>query len=496
MTVGAWTLYRGKLRLFLAPVRRHPVVVAVLILVAVALLAGMFTFGYFLPELPIPMADLVETFALSLSILAGLGLLTSPGGGMMLQPAEVDFAAVAPVTVRQFAFADALFQVTLFGVSLPGIVVFSLGYGIRTGAPPLTILAPPLVIIIALFSYTLFIQSLGIARLLRKRWALPLSLVLFAILIAPAVARLLFRSPVTYASLPYPTTGVAQAVLVPFGQGGWSNLPALGAFVAIAVAANLWATRRPFLPNLRGTFGLAFTSEGKRLQQEALLRAFGRIRRGEGARLYRPTLLNTMATLHLVRMARDGTLFLAAILGFVFGLPSLLANDSLATGGLYVALFLPVAAAGQWMISDRPNLWIVRATAAPPEAYFTGWWVSLSAVVAAIGVAIGLVAWIVSGTFDAIGIGAAVGGALGASAGALFCAARFPYAPNEFSVRPFLHMIVTAIFGGLAAIPVVAIGFVLASNLVLAGLTILPVLAVSSWLLHKFVRATTKTPAA
>lgn len=495
MTVTVWTLYRQKLRIFLAPMRRHPAAAVALVLLALLLVGGMFAFGYFLPDAPFSQGNLVEALALPLSLLAAVGLLTSPGGGMMLQPAEVDFVAVAPVTVRRFALADAMFQATLFGIILPAVTLLALGYAARTGTPLWMAAVPPAVLIAALFAYTLFIQALGIARLLRRRWAVPLALVLFAILLAPLVAQIAFGLDVAYASLPYPTTAVAQAALLPFGRGSWTGIPVLLAFVAVAIAANAWATNRPYLPNLRGTFGLAFTGEGKRMQQEAFLRAFGRLRREDGARLYRSTIPKTMAALHVARMTRDGTIFLAAVFGFVLGLPSFLANGSLAYGGLYVAFFLPVAAAGQWMVSDRANLWIVRTTGTPAEAYFSGWWVGLASIVAAIGVAIGLVASLASGRLDSVGIAASVAGALGASAGSVVCAAKFPYAPNEFSARPFVHMVLTAIFGGVTVLPILAVDFALGSSRVASGLIFLGILAASAWLLRGFVRATTKHPA-
>ena len=495
LTVTVWTLYRFKLGVFLAPMRRHPLIIVALAFVAILGLAGMFVFGYFLPDSGILQGDLVEALAVPLSLLAAVGLLTSPGGGMMLQPAEVDFVAVAPVTVRRFAFADALFQATLFGIGIPAISVLSLGFALRTGAPLWAALWTPAMAFVALLAYTLFIQAFGIARLLRKRWALPLALTLFAILLAPAVARVVLGTMIAYASLPYPTTAVAQAAFLPFGRGTWIGLPVLLAFILVAVGASAWATNRPSLPNLRGTFGLAFSGEGKRMQQEALLRLFGRLRRGDGARLYRPTIAQTMRALHGVRMTRDGTLFFAAIFGLVLGLPSLMSGGSLGSAGLFVAFLLPVASAAQWMISDRPNLWIVRSTATPPEAYFAGWWVSLVALVGTVAAVIGLASSLASGTVDPVGIEAAIAGALGACAASLFCAAKLPYAPNEFSVRPLAHMVLTAIFGGLVALPILALGFALASNAPVAALAGLPVLAVSAWLLHGFVRATTKHPA-
>jgi hypothetical protein len=495
MTVSAWTLYRFKLQMFLAPIRRHPVAAVALVPLAALVLAGTFAIGYFLPDTGFALGNLVETLALPLSLLAAVGLLTSPGGGMMLQPVEVDFVAVTPVTVRRFAFADAMFQATLFGVGLPALMLLALGYALRTGAPLWAALVPPFVTAASLVGYTFFLQALGIARLLRKRWAFPVALTLFAIFLAPAVVRIVFRVPEAYSLLPYPTTAVAQVALLPFGMGAWVGVPVLASAILVAIAASAWATNRPFLPNLRGTFGLAFTGEGKRLQQEALLRAFGRFRRVEGARVNRPTLRATMTVLHATRMARDGTLFLAAIFGFALGLPSLLAGDSLVYGGLYVAFFLPVASAGQWMISDRPNLWILQTSGARAESYFSGWWVALAAVVGVIAAAIGIVASAASGRLDIVGISAGVAGALGASAGAVFCAAKLPYAPNEFTVRPLVHMLLTAIFGGIAVLPIAALGFVLGSSALLLVGPSLAVLVASAWLFHKFVMATTKNPA-
>ena len=41
VTVTAWTLYRFKLRIFLAPMRRRPLVAVALVLIAIVALGGM-----------------------------------------------------------------------------------------------------------------------------------------------------------------------------------------------------------------------------------------------------------------------------------------------------------------------------------------------------------------------------------------------------------------------------------------------------------------------
>jgi hypothetical protein len=56
-------------------------------------------------------------------------------------------------------------------------------------------------------------------------------------------------------------------------------------------------------------------------------------------------------------------------------------------------------------------------------------------------------------------------------------------------------MMLTAVFGGITALPILALGFALGSNVLLAGLAALPILAASAWLMHAFVRATTRNPA-
>ena len=147
------------------------------------------------------------------------------------------------------------------------------------------------------------------------------------------------------------------------------------------------------------------------------------------------------------------------------------------------------------MISDRPNLWIVRTSGTRPEAYFAGLWVSLAGLVAVVGFVIGLVASATSRRLDIVGIAAPVAGAFGASAGSVFCAAKIPYAPNEFSARPLAHMIVTAMLGGVGVLPILGVGFALGSNGVLVGFGVLTILAASAWLFHAFVRATTRHPA-
>ncbi len=494
MTVTAWTLYRFKVAMFTSALRRQPAGAAAFLVLAILILPGAFAMGYFLPESPFASADLVETFALPLSIVAALGLLAAPGGGMLLQPAEVDFVAVAPVSVRRFALADALFQCTVFGASLPVIGIGVLGYTLRAGVPLWAALVPVGMYALSLFLFTLFVQALGIARLFQRPWVLPVTAGLFVALIAPAIARSALRLPAAYSNLPYPTTAAVQVALLPFGSGGWTGVPIFAAFALLAVAANRWATREPSLPNLRGTFAFSFTPEAKRTQQEALLRAFGHLRRAEGARLHRPSLVRTMAVLHFVRMTRDGTLFLSAILALAIGLPSAFSAAPFSFGGFYVSMFLAVAAVAQWMATDRTNNWIVRVSGVPPEAFYVGWWASLAALATGIGIAIALVAGVVLGSIDGVGIAATVAGSLGAVAGSVVAAARWPYVPNEFSMRPILHMTVTGVLGGVFVVPIIAAAFALTGSPGAAAVIATSV-AVAGAVSFTLVRSATRNPA-
>lgn len=496
LTVGILTLYRFKLRMFLGPLRRQPALIALLVILAFLLLPGAFAVGYFFADLPFVAGSLVEVGAFGLSVLAAMSLLAAPGGGLMLQPAEVDFVAVAPVSVRRFVLADALFQTTAFGVGLPAVGIASLGYTLRTGAPVWAFLVPVAVLLLFLFLGILVIQVLGIARLLRRRWALPAALFLFAVLVTPAAARFVLGIPTAYANLPYPTTAAMQVALLPFGLGDWIGIPILAAFAVAVLAAHAWATRIPSLPNVRATFAaFGFSPEAKRVQQEAMLRAFGRIRRAGSTRIHRQSLRITMAVLHRVRMTRDGTLFLTAVLAVALGFPSLLAGNAFTFGGLYLVLFLPIAAVGQWLATDRPNLWIVRVAGGSPQAFFVGWWLVLAAIVGAAGATISLLAGLPAGRVDGVAVDISVAGAFGATAGSVLCAARFPYAPNEFSARPLIHFFLTSVFGGLGTIPVFAAGFVFRGSPVLVAVSIVLLVAAIGWLSLKLVEYGTRNPA-
>ncbi|HEV8594846.1 MAG TPA: hypothetical protein VGR51_04880 [Thermoplasmata archaeon] len=493
MTVGVLDLYRLKLHMYLGPVRRQPALLAVFVLLAFLVLPGAFGIGYFFGEAIGPLGDLVENAALGLSMFAAIALLAAPGGGLMLQGAEVDFVAVAPVSVRRFVLADALFQTTAFGIGLPAIALGSLGFTLRTGAPVWTFLVPPFVFVTVLFLGVLVVQTIGIARLAGNRWALPLALLLFGLLVAPAFARFALHIPVAYARLPYPTTAAIQVALLPYGLGSWAGVPVLLAFGALVVAAHAWVTDRPSIPNLRATFAaFGISPESRRIQQAAMMRVFGRIRRAGGTRVYRPRLLATMAALHRVRMTRDGTLFLALILSVALGLPSFLAGPEFSFGGFYVVVFLPIAAVGQWMATDRSNLWIVKVSSGSPQSFFSGWWLALGSLVAIAGAAVSLIGGLGTGRIDAGGIGISVAGALGACAGAVIAAARFPYAPNEFTVRPFLHFLLTGLFAGLAVAPAAAAGFLL-SGLALA-VVLAAILIGVGWGLFLLVGRATKNP--
>ncbi len=459
MSGAVGTMYRFKLAMFLGPIRRQPAVAVAVGLLAVIFLPAAFGFGFLLPDLPFAQGGFANLASLTLSLFAAFLLISAPGGGVLLQPAEVDFVAVGPVTVRQFARADLLFQATLFGAGLPFVLLFALGYTLRVGAPSWSFLVPFFAVGALLFILIALVQALGIARLLGKPWALPVAALGTVALLAPAALGFAFRVPVQYSSLPFPTTAAVQVALLPFGGGSALGLPLLVAYGGVAFLAHMWATRHPYLPNVRATFALALGPEGKRRQQEVLLRAFGRVRRIGGSRMYRPTVFATMARLHFARMTRDGSLVLSAVIAVVFTVPFLgFGATSGGLGAAYVALILPMVSVAQWMVSDRGNLWILLVSGRDPETFFVGWWAALGGFVAAVAAAIALIAGLAAGRPDGTAVAVAVAAGIGGAAGAVIAAARFPYAPNEFSVRPLLHLVLAGLGAAAGAVPVYAIG--------------------------------------
>jgi len=163
-------------------------------------------------------------------------------------------------------------------------------------------------------------------------------------------------------------------------------------------------------------------------------------------------------------------------------------------GGLYILMILPVAAAGQWMVTDRPNLWILAVSGARPATFFVGWWIGLAAITGATGAAITLSAGIASGRFDAIGLAATVAGALGGCAGSVAAAAKFPYAPNEITVVPFLHFLLTGGMAAAALLPVFLIGWALGPIPVVLWAVLIPAVACVGLLARAFVAAAAKNP--
>jgi hypothetical protein len=491
--MGVWTLYRFKLSLFLGPIRHQPAAIVGFGLLAVLLVPSAFSFGYFLPELPWAtggLTALAEVGALGLSVVVAFFLPTALSGGLLVHPAEIDFVATAPVTVRQFVLADLLLQGTVYGTAFPLVFLGAAGYTIRTGAPLWAALVPIAAFLLLGFVVVTAIQVLGIARLLQKRWAGPAIGLVFVLLLAPAILRFALRLPTGYAGLPYPTSAAVDVALLPFGAGSWTGLPVLLAYAGGAAIAHAWATSRGSLPNLRPTFAFATMFQPglqKQRQQEAMLRAFGRLRL-RGARLHRPSLVGTMTRLHLVRMTRDGTLFMTAILGAVFGAIYFGAPEAGAVGGSYAVVVLPVAAVAQWMASDRPNLWLVAVSGPPPQAFFQGMWLSLGAFTAVVGTVLSAIPPIVTGRLDASTPVVVVGAALGAVAVSVVCAARFPYPPNALSIRALVHFLLTGVGAGLGGLPVLA-AMTAAGSLApwaapLAGLAVIPAVAL---LLHLIV---------
>ena len=458
-----WTLYRFKVRAFVGPVLRQPATLAAFVLLALVFLPGAVAMGYFLPDLPWAAAGLEEIGAMALSMLLAFNLPTALAGGLVLHPAEVDFAATTPVTVRRLALADLLFQGTIQGTGLVVAGLGAIGYTVRTGAPPWAFLVPVAAFLLLGLTFVLTVQALGIARLVRKRWAGAAIGVVFVLLLLPAILRFALSLESGYAGLPYPSTAAVEVALLPFGEGSWTGLPILLGWLGLAAAANLRATARASLPNLRPAAALAVMFEPaaqKRMQQEAMTRLFGRFRRAGGARLHDPSLTRTMMRLHLARMARDGTLFMMAILCVLFGAIYLGVPEAGASNAGFVVLVLPIAVVGQWMVSDRPNLWLVAVSGQRPEAFFRGWWLGLGAITATLGVAISMVPTLLRGTVDLVSPILLAGAALGAVALAIVAAARWPYNPSTFSFRPFVHLLLGGIGAGLGGLPVLAAWFV------------------------------------
>jgi len=458
-----WTLYRFKVRAFLGPVIRQPATLVAFVLLALLLLPGAAAMGYFLPDLPWAAAGIEEVGALGLSMLLAFNLPTALAGGLVLHPAEVDFAATAPVTVRRLALADLLFQGTIQGSGLVAAVFGAIGYTVRTGAPPWAFLVPVGAFVVLGVTFVLTVQALGIARLLRKRWAGAAIGALFALLLLPAILRFALSLPTGYADLPYPTSAAVRVALLPFGGGDWTGVPILLAWLGLAAAANLRATARATLPNLRPAAALAVMFEPaaqKRMQQEAMTKFFGRFRRAGGARLHDPSLTRTMMRLHLARMARDGTAFMMVVLCVLFGTLYLGVPEAGASNAAFIVYVLPVAVTGQWMVSDRANLWLVAVSGQPPETFFRGWWLGLGAITGTLGFAIALLPTLVRGPIDLVSPFLIAGGALGAVALVIVAAAKWPYNPSAFSIRPFAHLILGGLGAGLGSLPVLAAVFV------------------------------------
>ena len=432
-------------------------------MVAAVFLPGAFGLGYFLPDL-FASAGPLEMGTLATSLALIFYLPTALSGGLLLHPAEIDFVAVAPVSVRRFALADLLFQATVYGLGLPLAIAAAIGYGVRTNAPTWAALAP--IGALAAFGATaiLTVQALGIARSLGRRWAAPLTLALIAILLAPAILRFALRLPAGYAAYPLPTTAAVDLALLPYGLGSWAGLPVLLAFLGAAAVANLAMTARGSVPNLRATFAFAALFEPglqRQLQAEAMLRAFGRLRRREGARLYRPTILRTMARTHTVRMTRDGTLFMMILLSSVFAVLLVGAPKGVSIGGGYVVVVIPVAAVAQWMQTDRANLWLVAVSGQRPGTFYQGWFLTLGAATAILGAVLALLGSVVAGAPDPLGPLAIAGGGLGAASLAVVCAARFPYVPSQLSVRALIHFLLAGVGAGIGSLPIAAATFAL-----------------------------------
>ena len=478
------TLYGFKVRQFFGPLRHSLAAVALIVVLALFTVPGLFVVGLFIVDTPIwTSARLGDFFAAGLSTFLAFDFMFALSGGTLTHQSEIDFAATSPIRPREYLVADLLFQFTVTDAfAIPALVFAGAGLGVRTGAWPQ--IAAAILAFLAFVALGLAVgQALGLAVAARRPGAKTAAIVFLFLLLLPA-AHFAWPAVPAYSEFPFPSTAAAYLILGLL-KGGSVLVPALTFALFGAAIAGVWALQggRDVFPNLRPTMRVAFGQMDMRktaVQQEAMTRGLSRLTRRFPVDLMRGTPVRMMTRLHLTRIVRDGSILMVALMTGIMVMAGALNREgnaalpeaSFLTSG-WVALLIPVILSFNWNATERANLWTVAMAPRYLGTYFRGLYRALGVLT----VAIAVLAAVATGTVTALGILASGLMAVAACGISVVVVAAVKMPTDAFSLRsaiPFIVVPLVALGAGApfvgflilsATLPPLAVGLALAYSI-------------------------------
>ena len=457
-------VYGFKFRQFFGPVR-HSVATLVLLGSGAAItLPFVMIIGYFVPSTPVwgsPM--LPELLGAGLSAFLAFDLLFALSGGTLTHPSEIDFFTTAPLRPREYLLADLLFQFTVTdALAIPTLVFAGVGLGLRTGAWSGVVAAILAFLGFAAMGLALG-QAVGLSVVAGRRGAKAGLVGLVILLMVPA-GHVFWPWVPGYGSVPFPSTEVAN-LIHGFLFGGdllFPGIVATGFAIVVGVAWILQSGKDVF-PNLRPTMRLAFGQTDLRrtaMQAEVLTRGLSGLTRRVTVDLMKGAPLGMMTRFHLVRILRDGSLLMVALLTgmlVLIGAANRLGDAppsdvSILTTG-WAGLMIPVILSFNWNATERPNLWTVAMAPRYLGTYFRGFYRATSLVTVAAGVIGALAASVAS----PMGIIAALAMAIAACGMAVRIVAAVRIPSDAFSLRSLIPFLVVPPIAILAGAPLVVL---------------------------------------
>jgi hypothetical protein len=467
----ALALFTYKLRFFFGPSLRGrfgplSYIALVLIFLPSGFLFGLQLGGSLRMAEPGAAIGLLST---PLAALLSFGLLYSLGAGITAHASEFDFFFTADVRPREYLVADLAFQfVSLLAAGGMAAAVAAVAMVRAVGLPMDA--AGPLFAILAAYTFFVLMTS-QVLVILRVRFprvpVRPLSLVLLALSLLPAIGVAQPAFPIRFEALPLPSTafGTLGAAALGVAPAGPSDMALALAYVGGIAAAWAPLSGLYIVHGLRPTLSAGFgqVDLGARLEwQRRATARLGRVTTRIRLQTDRGSDTALMARLHLVRIWRDGSILFVILFASIGLLPAGLgASEALAATipMTQTLTFLMGILAINWSFYERENLWLVITAARPAGPYFRGLMLALAAIALAVTVAfLALVAATRSVVLPIESLALPIASPIAAAFVAAALLTRIKLRPSAFSFAAlgvFFLVSLGGFLGGLAAQAVV-----------------------------------------
>ncbi len=363
-----WALLAAKVRQYFGHVRRSPRSVLALLtfyLLWTFVVGALALFLRFLGSTsPGGQSGALETLSIvTVTAMLAIGAFLGTRGGITAFPYEVEFVLTTPVRPHVFLLSDLLFQVMLLGVySVPTslVAIAVLTYPMHARYLPAAALSYTTAILMAAMTSHLLGVSrsvVGVRASTVLGWAV---MGLFSLPLVLLAAGLELPQWASY----HPVQALALLL-----SGDSSRLPVVALYLAFLVAAYAAASRVDFYTSVSPVLLTVLMEPPKRMPR--YLRVPGVLSASLGL-MGRGGIWWTMYSLHLTRIAREGSLWTGAmVLAFLTlvnsAIPRLTGFGSfprlaeLSMVALYTPM-LPALLAINWSVSERRNTWYIAVS--------------------------------------------------------------------------------------------------------------------------------------